>query len=260
MWNIMKSLAYQIRNDIFSYVVWILVAVLSIAPCFIINGAMDVTASENLLSFSGMAFILVLLVVLFMTARICGFDQNDKTINYEVLSGHKRGEVFFARALMSYLVCIPTLVVAFVLPLAVKTLMNGWGTTVMLADAWKLFGVAMVITLRIVALFIMLTFLLKNCYVTIAVGYLLGIVELFGLLLIKEVFGLSLDMYTSLMNFELQTTLENYRFDYIDGKDVMVYMLPFENADILPIVCSSLIGAVICIVIGYFAYKKRDIA
>ena len=129
MWNIIKAQNYQTRNDIVVIAALIFIGALSIiSPYF--NGLnipfSEITGSIYAVNSEKTFLLFILLIV---TTRVCGWDQSDKTINYEILAGHNRLAVYFGRIITSIIWVTVSCAVLLFGPLAVCTVINGWGYT-----------------------------------------------------------------------------------------------------------------------------------
>lgn len=68
-----------------------------------------------------------MLSAMLITALIMAKDQGDKTINYDILTGHGRSTVFFGRFFTALIICEGFSLIRFGLVPAVYTIFNGWG-------------------------------------------------------------------------------------------------------------------------------------
>lgn len=174
MWNIIRSQFYQLRRDI---IVWALV-IGALAATFILHlDAFDakLTGSETLAAMNEpvtLSIMLSMLVMMVIVANVMGKDFLDKTLNYEVLSGHTRTEVLFGRLIVATITGVFCSFLIIIGAPMVLTAINGWGNTMELQGVLIRYGLIFVTLFRITWELAFLTMLSKNPYVT----YLLGLI------------------------------------------------------------------------------------
>lgn len=96
MWNIIKSQWYQLIRDKRVRGIFIVTLLFNGAITFANLDTWEETLkggmiTADLASFYGVMGLIFLLAI---TAFVMGTDFTDKTLNYEILAGHSRGEVF----------------------------------------------------------------------------------------------------------------------------------------------------------------------
>ena len=261
MWNVMKAMNYQIKRDILTPIIIMVALGIPIVSLFLdapvsisemSGGIAMALCGENMPMFMG-------IIVLFFTARICGWDQADKTMNYEVLSGHSRAEVFFGRVIMSFIWVGCTAILGLALPILVSTIMNGWGVNVNFADGMLRFFLIIFPLCRMICEFILLTFLLKNCYIAMAIGYVLYGVSNVASLIFAEVTNYKLTTQLGYINLMNLLSFSNSRMEYIEGKDVLIYDSSLSLSFIFGTIGVSLTIGFICLLLGYIYLRKQDI-
>ena len=94
MWNLLKALNYQTKRDnvtIYAVIIGLLMSAMMFIDVDIAetDGGQFAAVSGEVLPMA-LAYMMIILIT-----RICGWDQTDKTINYEILSGHSRASVYF---------------------------------------------------------------------------------------------------------------------------------------------------------------------
>lgn len=264
MFNIMKAQQYQIRKDNTTYYYLIgglAIGILSIAFVMSDNGFSDLTGS---VWFGSMAYgniILLNVMAMLFTSRICGWDFQDKTLNYEVLNGAKRSDIFFGRYFLSLIWTFASAYGVLLLTMAGVTLINGWG--VMLPFKAALFRTAMFAfpLFRLVALYTLMTFLCMDGRPVIVIGFILQQVEILMTMLGEELsFSTkAFDYLFSLLCINKLADVGNMTFDYIDGKDVMVIKDTLTMTDSLTCGAVCLAVGILYLIIGYAVFKKRDL-
>ena len=88
MWNIVRAQNYQLRRDNYIINVFIIIIAITVGTML-----MDGFLSEDVATYisAGLAenFLLILIALMFIVTRCSGWDFNDKTINYELMTSHK---------------------------------------------------------------------------------------------------------------------------------------------------------------------------
>ena len=129
MWNVIRAQIYQLRRDVLAWGV----SFLALACTFIINlDSFDEKATgSQVFTVMGdnMNIIFGFLVLMIIVANVMGKDYMDKTINYEILSGHTRKDVFFGRLIVATTVGVLCSFLVIIAVPVVLTLMHGWGNT-----------------------------------------------------------------------------------------------------------------------------------
>ncbi|MBQ2823254.1 MAG: ABC transporter permease subunit [Oscillospiraceae bacterium] len=258
MRNIIKALNYQTKSDIVTYCTLLPVAFL-LATAFM-DLDMEKTTGSYFISYAGENFALVpIFCILMLGVRILGWDYSDKTMNYEILSGHHRREVYFARVIVAHIWSILFCLTFMVLPVIFFTALNGWGITMDLKGAAIRFVLAIFPMIRLVCQYVLFVFIVKNSYVAWALGYLLSMFSMIIPMLLEELtkkFRLTYHLAeTNLM--ELFTF--NQRIGYVNGEDVTVCQTELEPSFVTGTIIVSLAVSAVCIISGYIIFKKSDV-
>ena len=128
----MKALNYQTRRD--NVVIYALLAGLLLPFLNVfVEMAFDLDGLTGGLFFAqfGTTYPIVFAIVfVILVPRISGWDATDRTMNYEIMAGHSKKEVYFGRVLVSLLWAMVAGIVIMVVPLLVMTMINGWGENV----------------------------------------------------------------------------------------------------------------------------------
>ncbi len=255
--DIIKSLNYQIKRDNFTYYsviifLCVLIGGVVFSETYIENGGMFTVQLGSILPFG------ILFMFLVLTTRISGWDYNDKTINYELLSGHSRKESYFSRVILSLLWCITVGVVLSVVPVIVFSLFNGWGNNMEVFPIVLRFILALFPMVRIICEFILLTVIVENCYSAMVFGYILSMISSMIKLILEEFSTIKLDIMFGVANLTKLFAFTNYRMGFEDGKDIMLIDTELETSFIMKTIIVSVIVSIVCIFLGYLVFKKRD--
>ncbi len=262
MQNIIKSQNYQLKRDNFIIYIFLFVAFfLYLMITITITDGTDIsefTGSVFFLSLSVFNPIIIPCMTLMLTSRICGWDYTDKTMNYEILIGHSRKEVYWSRILLSIPWCVIGYYAFVSLFAVVFSLINGWGNSTELKQVIFQYFILLFPLLRMICEFALLTFLLKNCYLAMIIGYLLYELS-FGIVMIIEEFT-DVNITTLLSSANISEILEccNGKMGYINGEDVMIYDISFESSFVTETIIVSVVAGTICLIAGYFFFRKSD--
>lgn len=175
MRNIIKAQFFQVTRD--KFIKYTAVAILGLQILMVmlpvwlevaeVSSAGELVAAKEGSIASFPVFFLIL-----VTAQICGADFMDKTNHYELMGGHKRAEVYLGRVIPALLVAGLGAFLLVIFPVGLSVVLYGWGTKVAVSQALVRFGLLLFPLLRLVCEFACLTFLVKNPYVVMGVGYL----------------------------------------------------------------------------------------
>lgn len=261
MWNIIKAQNYQTKRDnvtvygILAGMVYLLAGLISI------DGSLsDITGSLWLVYMGAEMPIVLAIITLILTARICGWDYADKTMNYEVLAGHSRGAVYWGRIITSMLWGIPVGIIMLLLPMLLFTVTKGWGVSMSLQGALLHLLLLLFPMLRLICEFALLTFLLKNCYAAMLIGWVLYASVNIIAMVAEETAEVRLTVQFAATNMAALLNFSNYTIKYIDGEDVMVFDTALDSALAVQSAAVSLLVGAVCLIIGYICFKKSDMA
>lgn len=261
MWNIVKSLNYQLKKD--NGMVYIFLISAFVVGAYLMGFEEDYSLRELTGSFYGVlqgeaVFIAVGILVPLLTARIVGWDYTDKTVNYELMSGHRRSQVYWSRVWVSFAWSMISCVVAIFVPLLIFGVINGWGIKADMGGMLLRYALTLFPLFRLLCECVLLTVIMKNCYMVMIIGFVMYE--------FSWVFGV---MSEPLTNFELTTQLvsmnvyrlisfEKSSFAYINGEDVIVYDMTVESGFFVGTIVVSLVVGMACLLIGYLYFKKSD--
>ena len=254
MRNIIKALNYQTRTDNVTYYSILLGIFLTIFGML----DFDMTGSEYVALNGESISLLPVFLILMLGVRILGWDYADKTMNYEILSGHHRREVYFARVIVAHIWCIAFCVGFMLIPVLVFTLINGWGVTMDFGGMALRFALAIFPMIRIVCQYVLLVFLVKSAYIAWAAGYLLSMFAMFIPMLFEELMQIKFTYQFANTNLTKLFTF-NQSIGYVNGEDVAICHTELDPSMIIGTIGVSVAVSVICIVLGYIIFKKSDV-
>ena len=262
MWNLIKAQNYQLKRDngiIYIYLLGALYAGAFIFDMVQGHSLAEITGSQMAVSNGLPCTIVAGILVALLTSRIAGWDFNDKTLNYELLAGHSRAKVFWSRVIVSLVWCLVTVLVIFFVPMLVFGCLNGWGIKAELGGSLLRYGLALFPLFRFVCECILLTVIIRNCYMTMIIAFVLYEFSC----LVDTMQGLLTGVYltTHFASTNVTRILEfgKQKFAYINGEDVTVYETAMESSLILGTISVSLLVGGACLFIAYHYFKKCDL-
>jgi len=255
MHNIMKALNYQTLRDnflIYSLIAGILPMLSVFTEDNLNGGLVVVTVSMGISVFIGMALVIIV-------PRISGWDYTDKTMNYELLAGHKRSDVFWGRALMSIVWGLGIAIIVVGLPLLIISLVLGWVDNLDLGNT--VFRLVLLIfpTFRLICELILITFLVKNCYLAMICGYMYVMFSTMADMFLIELSDFKFTTQLSVPNAMRLLDFSNYSMGFVNGEDIYIYETAIDSGFVAETIIVSLIGGAVCLLIGYFVFKKSDV-
>lgn len=257
MKNIVKSQFYQIiREKMLWYM--LVVALLMQTLMFLLPIWLDneeaTSAGEF---FAGNGYGLIVFPVFFLVVavgQICGIDFLDKTNHYEVLGGHRRYEVYLGRVIPALLVGGLGGLLLSVLPVVLYTILFGWGTKIALGTVVFRFVMLLFPFLRLVCEFVFITFLVKNPYIMMGVGYVVFI-AIMGL---SEVLNAS-NAFLGITNMLQLLLVEEWITFGLGGDLNYIYEAPLSAGVIAQTVLASVVFGVGSLYLGYVYFKNNDL-
>lgn len=258
MRNIIRALNYQTRNDLV-----VIVSLLFLGAFSVISPVMNfsaITFSEMTGSMYAVSSdkSMMIFLMLIITTRICGWDQSDKTINYELFAGHSRMAIYFGRIIASFIWVVLVCAVLMLAPVGVCTAINGWGHSADLSGVMLRYLLVFLPIFRLVCEFALLSFLLRNGGLSTILGFIIvqGVALTDSFLSYGE--NISLNWQFGVLNFINLSGFPDYSYGYVDGKDVMVFDTAIESSVVTGTVAASLLVGAACLVIGSIFFKKTD--
>lgn len=261
MFNVMKAQTFQLLRSNSTYYVFLFGLFMSgaTAAIMIADGVdVEMKGSTWLIIMSGVFEMLLPMIAIVFSVIVCNSDMGDKTINYEILTGKRRSDIFFGRAIVSTAMTVLCCLIAVVVPILCVTAFMGWGHTMTVSDVALRIAAMLFPVIRLAAFFVLLSFLFGNKSAVIATSF---VVMLFEMIVIsfEEIIPATISM--SLFSVDIISrifTIQNIGFDYIDGKDVQVVKDVLEMSTLRTAAVSGIAGTIVFLLIGYAFFRKRD--
>lgn len=262
MRNIIKALNYQTRRDNATYIILFLAVgmMLTVLLTSISGPFEDLNGSIMSVSIGEAGFMAIASISVLFTARICGWDFNDKTVNYELLSGHNKTEVFFSRVIVSLVWVTVLCLVCVSAPVIFCTAVNGWGSNADIKGMLIRLAMLVIPIFRTVCEMVLLTFLVRNCYASMILGWLGYEFGLVISMMPYDMFGSSLDitLFFSASSVYNMLTFSNFSFGYVDSKDIQVFETGLSELHFYGTIATGLGVGAVCLALAYLIFRKRD--
>lgn len=260
MWNIIKAQCYQIKgNIIFTISGLIISLVLPFFGLYVEGVSIDnLTGSMYAVTVMSLIPFILLIISLVFVSRIMGWDMNDRTINYEVMSGHSRAQVYFARFLSSLIWTFIASVIIVSIPILIFTAINGWGYSVKAADFVTRAVVMMLPFFRWICELTLITVLVKNSNTGMVLGFVIFEVTMLFHMILTEMLDVNIDVIFSSANLMSLSTISNSRNVLIDGNMVNVFDAVLKPSIIQNSAVISIVAGIFCIIVSFGIFKKRD--
>ena len=173
MINIIKALNYKMIRSIDTYTSVGVGSLIALIPILMMEGESLGEMNGGLYSQSYLQFMMLLpyLMACILGATAVGMDMGDKTINYEILSGHSRAEVFMARVIVAIAWSVGVTVVVSALPIAIFTIANGWGPNVVFVDVLMQYIINIVAGVRMTGFVILMTTIVRHYIAGLFISY-----------------------------------------------------------------------------------------
>ncbi|MBR1598661.1 MAG: ABC transporter permease subunit [Lachnospiraceae bacterium] len=263
MYNIIRSLNYNARRDMAVIIALITVIVLPFFVMFVVGqlegesyGGM--TGSVYYITQIGENFIIVMFVILVISCRICASDAGDKTINYEFLSGHNRGSIYWARIIAGIMWSVILTMALFYLPIVALSAVNGWGQELELKYAVIRLLLALLPVIRLSAFFMMTASVLRSSGKGIALGYGFIMVMVILISVLQDVLNLNITWQFAFSNVMYLLSFENSRNIVIDGETVTRFESALPSGMAIGTIVASVAATFIYTYIAYAEFKKKD--
>ena len=263
MWNVIRAQIYQLLRDKLAWGGFLISMVMSVVLS-IFYADEYTSGSEYVAGMGMMTCMMGMIAVLIIVASVTGVDFTDKTLNYEILSGHTRAQVFFGRWIVAELAGIFACMTVMLAPVIVITFTKGWGDAMDLEGVVLRYSLVIVTLVSIVSQLVFVTIVTKNMYVTFLVGFVFGYAQaMLGMVVemipeltpVVESPMLSVNhCCTNLLNFEEWTTF------FLNEKDQIVYNSAVSSELVIMTIATAVIGTIILVLLSYTYFKNDDLS
>lgn len=259
MKNIVKAQFFQIvRDKIIRYmvVITLVMQVLIVMLPIWLENQEPTTAGEFFATDGGVILTqFPLFYIILVTAQICGADLMDKTQNYELSGGHKRYEVYLGRVIASAIVGGVGALFLTGLPVVIYTALYGWGDKVAFAPVFLRLLLMLLPYLRLVTEFAFLTFLIKNPYVVMGLGY---VIFMLTMTIANGTTIEATSAFLGITNLSLLTMVSKWA-TYGLGNDMnYIFDASLGAGAIVGTVAASVVFGAAALYLGYVFFKHDD--
>lgn len=259
MKSIIKSQIYQMKSPYIWKKVLILLLAFLILMIYIDVVSGDTSASVSRMIADGYYEGLVIFILLFValtTAEICGNDLADKSVNYELLSGHSRKEVYFARAIVALAVSITGACILTFIPFFIFKIAGLWGDTLDFGEIMIRSAISLLPFTRVCFEVIFLTYIVKN-------GFLSSLLSCVAIVVIVLVNGMGYIRVPYLLSVSNVMGLYRFRSNSVlrlkDMKEFIVFDSAVEGSVALATFSYSVLLGLVVLWLGYKVFEKDDL-
>jgi len=261
MLNVIKSQLYQFRKERITKLLFFgLIAMFILIPFIAVIQAKVMTTpmtgatgggyfASNLRFFIFMPLVYVAAVV----AQICGQDFVDKTANYELMSGRRRYQSYFGRVIPSVIIGTIGFLIIAATPVITVTVINGWGDKISVWNVVLRYALMIFPTIRVACEFVFFTFLIKNPYIVMGLGYLYSMVSMYA-----EIFPSDGFVFFGSTNIILLSMVDIWTNYGLEGDINFIYESALPSSDIIGTIVISLIVSAAALLLGYVFFKNDD--
>lgn len=256
MKGIIKAQFFQIVRDKVirgMFMVALLMQVLVVMLPIWLDTEAATTAGEFFATQSDVTLSFPMFFLIVVTGQICGADFLDKTHNYELMIGHRRHGVYLGRVIPALLTGGIGALLLTMLPIVIYASLYGWGTKVALGQVLLRWILMLFPFLRMVCEFAFLTFLIKNPYVVMGLGYVAFMVSaaLSGMMEACSVF-------LGITNLSLLLVVSKWT-TYGLGDDInYIFDASLSGEIVWGTVAASVVIGLVALYLGYVFFKNDD--
>ncbi len=262
MYNIIRSLNFTNRRNMAILLTIIsMIALPLLIPMFVLNVPFkDITGGAYFTNLCGELFTIWIFPIMIISCIAASADAGDKTIYYEIMAGHSRSRIFFARIINALVWGVLLSAVTYYLPLVYYGLINGWPVEgIKISDIILRCLLSLLPMFRIAAFSIMVSVVFRSAGKGIGFSYLLIEVEVLIIEITSEfIKKLDKTYLSGLYNVMDLLTLDNSRNFVINGEKVDVYETAVSGKYALMTIAISLIIGGIYLTVAYLDFTKRD--
>lgn len=258
MKNIMKAQLLQLKKDRICRFIFIGILVVMFMLVYMItnmaSGDIEITGGEHAVMLATMMQLLAQFFMYLFTAQACGVDFTDKTMNYEIMAGHTRRQVYFGRVIPTLIIGTLVTLLLIAVPIAADVIiMGGWGDKVNFADMLLRYLLMAFPVARTICEFIFLTFIIKNPYIVMGISYVACIV-----------LGMNVPTTTDhcfvlgMTNINAITVINEWQSFGLGGDLHYIYETGLSADFVVPTILVSVIIGGIALLLGYTFFKNDD--
>lgn len=265
MFNVMKAQIYQLKRENSTYYIFISGIVIILLFTCIMYASGDISSTELthgscwIYNISDTATLLIPFLVMMFTSQVCASDMDDKTLNYEMLTGTSRVKIFVGRSVVSIFMSLLANFLLIILPMPIIGKVCGWGHFMSVREAALRMAFLIFPVIKLSALYSMLAFILSDKKLTILLGFIILILQMiFGMLAEEFIDADKLELILSSLSMNYYLNMENIGMGYFNGEDVMVLKSFIDLSRAWKISAACLGEAVLFLVVGAAVFRRKD--
>lgn len=261
MLNVIKSQLYQFRKERISkflffglMAMFILIPFIAIIQSDVSSSAMtDATGGGYFATNLRFCIFMPLVYIAAVVAQICGQDFVDKTANYELMSGRRRYQSYFGRVIPSVIIGTIGWFIIAVTPVITVTIIRGWGDKISVWEVVIRYALMLFPAIRVACEFVFFTFLIKNPYIVMGLGYLYSMVSIYAEMLPSDGF-----IFLGSTNIILLSMIDVWTTYGLEGKVNFIYDAALSSSDVIGTIVVSVVVSAAALLLGYVFFKNDD--
>ena len=263
MINMIRSINYSTRRNLPVVITVITMICLPVLMVTMVLGVpiTEMDGGEYYCKAMGESFFLVIFGLLILSCIASSADAGDKTLNYEIMAGHSRSRIFFARTIAGVFWGVILLALLYYYPLVLFGCIGGWYKGINPGDILLRCLLSLLPLFRTAAFCIMLSSVLRSAGK--GIGFTFLALEAVTMIweIIADVLNISdhaVPWIIGMTNVVELHTLTNARDYVIEGEKVTVYQTGLDPKLVIPTVVVSLVMGSIYLAAAYIDFNKRD--
>lgn len=254
MMNIMKSVCYGLRkNTLYTKGFLAFLAISFIITIPILTENDNYTVSEFVADGGMMEPALLFMGI--VVCSICVGDSKDKTMNYELLTGHSRKEIFLGRTIVALFVGVAGTILINIIPVIVTSFVFGWGGKITIGAYASHILLSGFPILRYGTALVFLSFAFRDVFKAAGIG--IAYRTLTGML-VDAMHGNA--YITSMHNLNEVLCCNAWETYTLSGTQVQCYDATIPLQTVVLTIAVSLASGGILLLLAYYYFKKDDVA
>lgn len=257
--NIIKSQIYQlVRNRSLRALVLAMIGLSIFTGAIgIIDGGKDINASDYIVGTLSIVVAMAQFITAIITGIICADDFNDKTSNYELMSGRLRSQSYAARAVISVILSCIVSILMIVLMIVTSLMLYPHGSS--LTDSALVQRVLLMIPLfiRLSCFFVFVSYIVKKPIAVFGVCY--AIMMLLGGISVSEGDSIKSAMLTGFSSFKNVCHFDEWYTYGLNTPAYHVYEPYVDSKTAALMVIVSLAAGALYLFLGYSFFHRDDI-
>lgn len=258
MRSIIRSINYELVRTRIVFILYFAFALI-MGLIAVLNTDANTRTSGMLLDDPSIVFMFPIFICSMIVGFICCPSLRDKVSNYEIMSGHSRLKVYLSRCIYSVILAAFFSVILSFIPMITGIILRGWGTKLVLSDVIIRQILLFFPFIRLAAFFVMLSFLIKNEYVILAIGFISSL----ALSIISGLVETTSNVFISIFNMNYLMEFKGWSiYNLSPVKGVIKYQTADSSvfpAMVFGTIAASLVMSVLYTLVGYAIFRRNDI-